>query len=257
MQLYKMPLNPTTPREEESTDLTTNEIQALTIPFISRSIEGKVSISYRVNTDAAHAWGLDVVYGNVPPSQIPLNFFGFPVITAHVFYGPHDLGQNPAVGPGYAALFGWIQFVKQVAYPPGQDPETRNPDEGVTTGWGIDVYPFEQTVNSPFATFGWCPNIFDAPAISLDQNPNNNDFVWRAQSYLCVLSDLATTQEVKLVPGVGFGWGFDLIEGPARGGDRKIVVKRVEPLPDLCGEWNGRLEYLRGRYPGWTFDQAV
>jgi hypothetical protein len=118
-------------------------------------------------------------------------------------------------------------------------------------GWEMDIYPYAQDVQTPIVYWGYNPSLFDAPATLVNGNEKIEEKEWRAQTFLCILEDAGMTKRVKLVPGVGFGWGYDIDVG-ADGKSRTISIKGLEML-DSQKEWTGRLELLRGLYPAWTF----
>lgn len=214
--------------------------QRLTIPFTSRSLHGEIQATLRPNDDPVHAHGLDLIFPSIPHSSFPMQFFGFPVLHGHITYPipapPHST---------YACLFGWVQFVRSVPFGTPPDADLKY------SGWEIDVYPYANDLQTPFAYWGYNPSIFDAPATLLDESGKVDEKEWRAQSFLTVLEDAGMTKRVKLVPGVAVGWGFD-IRANEGGNGRNIVIKGLELL-DPQTEWNGRLELLRDLYPAWTF----
>ncbi|KAF2812958.1 uncharacterized protein BDZ99DRAFT_517254 [Mytilinidion resinicola] len=140
-----------------------------------------------------HAFGLDLIYSDVAPSQLAHQFHGFPVLQGDV---THPIPSNPT--SGYASLFGWIQFVKQVS---------KDGDDG---NWTMDLYPYAQDINTPFGYWGVNPSVFDAPAIALVVNGKNEAVVWTAQAFLCVLDDAGFSKNVSAIPGTGLTWGFDI-----------------------------------------------
>jgi len=160
---------------------------------------------------------------------------------------------------GYTALFGWVQFVR--AIPSSDSPGEEGSDE--TGEWEIDIFPYAQDLKSPFCYWGYNPTAFDAPARLLRDDGKVEGLDWSAQIFLCVLEDAGMGKKVRIVEGVGFGWGMEIgsveKEGEGRAEarvERKIVIKQAEGL-DVKKEWNERLEFLRSSYPAWTFGEAV
>lgn len=226
---------------EEPTSSST--LQHLTIPFNCRSQHGKVEITLRPNCDPVHAHGLDLIFPDVSRASFAEQFFGFPVMHGAITYPiPASLHLS------YGNLFGWIQFVRSV---PGQIVAE---DEHRYSGWEMDIFPYAKDLQTPFAYWGFNPSIFDAPARLLETNGKVQNLEWRAQSFLCILEDAGMTKRVKLVPGVGFGWGFD-IQAKDKEIKRDIIISGLEIL-DAEKEWVDRLGLLRDLYPAWTFIEA-
>jgi hypothetical protein len=215
------------------------QTQQISVPFTCREQRGKIDITLQPNNDPEHAWGLDLIFTHIPPSEFQENFHGFPVVSAKVAF-PEPAGPSP----GYGSLFGWIQLIKA--------DKADNPGE-----WEIDIYPWAKDLRSPFSYWGHCPTAFDAPAKYLAEE---DDWArWRAQSFLCVLPDAGVSKRVVPV-GAGFSWGFDIemTESGAKDSGalkRKIVLQKVEVM-DVEKEWSGRLPSLREWYPEWEFLDA-
>jgi hypothetical protein len=215
-------------------------VQHLTIPFTSRSRHGKIDITLRPNLDPIHAHGLDLIFPAVPQPSFPEQFHGFPVMHGTITYP-----IPPSAYLSYGNLFGWIQFVRSVSS------DTLPGNEEKNEGWEMDIYPYAKDLKSPFVYWGLNPSIFDAPARLLSKDEKVQSLEWRAQSFLCVLEDAGKTKRVMLVPGAGFGWGFD-IRAKEGGKGRDITVSDLEVL-DVEKAWRGRLGLLRDLYSDWTF----
>jgi len=216
-----------------------SKVQHLNVPFTCRALHGRVHVILQENHDPDTAWGFDLIFPSIPPSDYPRQYFGFPVVKAEIEY---PIPDNPS--SGYGSLFGWIQFVKT----------TKKNNSSKTE---IDIYPaFEEGSNSPFAVWGYKPTLFDAPARLIGDDGKAEELVWRAQSFLYFLEDAGMTRRVRACRGAGIEWGFDveLEAGAGNGGadKRKIVIKDAEVL-DVEHEWNERLELLRKLYPDWEF----
>jgi hypothetical protein len=216
------------------------KMQNISVPFKCRDQDGRVNVTLQPNHDHNHAWGLGVIFPFIPRDQYAIHFDGFPVLTAVTEY---PIPRNPS--SGYGSLFGCIQFVKEAKADGGGD-------------WEMDIFPYAKDLKTPFATWGFNPTMFDAPARLWDEDGKKDDgLVWRAQSYLCVLEDAGVSKRVKVIPGAAFGWGYDVhIEKVEKGGSselkRNITIKYPEPL-DAEVEWTARIEILRKLYPEWTF----
>lgn len=156
-------------------------------------------------------------------------------------HGQHLVGihDDPAVTKGYpiiqasvsspesrtyAAIYGWVQ----ITHTPGED-------------WVMDLYPPFQDVNSPYTFWGAEPTLVDAPS----RPATLENYDWTARSFLTYSPDAAMTKRV--VPILAFEWGF-WIE------DYKVYVKKLRQLE--VSSWNEHLELFRGKFDGWTFDQA-
>jgi hypothetical protein len=225
---------------QENTTALLSKMQNISVPFKCRGQDGRVNITLQPNHDHNHAWGLGVIFPFIPRHKYALHFDGFPVLTAVTEY---PIPRNPS--SGYGSLFGCIQFVK----------ETKADGSG---DWEMDIFPYAKDLKTPFATWGFNPTMFDAPAKLWDEYGKKDDgLVWRAQSYLCILNDAGMSKRVKVIPGVAFRWGYDVhIEKVEKGGSlelkRTITIKYPERL-DTEAEWTARLGMLRELYPEWTF----
>ena len=227
------------PHEAGSNSTSSSSPQQLTIPFTSRSLCGEVRVTLRPNRDPNHAHGLDLFFPLVPRSDFPRQFFGFPVLHGEVVY------PIPAEQPSYGCLFGWFQFVRCI------NPEIPSDADVKYGAWEMDIFPYAQDIPSPITYWGYNPSIFDAPARLVNDSEKIEEKEWRAQSLLGILEDAGSTKRVKLVPGVGFGWGFD-IRAAEGGKSRIITIKGLEVL-DARKEWGNRIGLLRDSYSAWTF----
>lgn len=185
------------------------------------------------NTDPV-AFGSTIIL----PQYNADEFLGYPVIIATVRSGH----------PGYASMFGWVQFVQCISNASTTDdgtptlPASASTQEGRSDlSWQLDKVPLFDDLNTPFCYFGADPTLFDAPA-----RVGENEVTWRAQSYLTYISDAVMTRQVT--PIVGFSWGFDVHKG----------AKSIVPLQalDLKTSWNERLGTLRQDHAGWTVEAA-
>jgi hypothetical protein len=183
---------------------------ALTIPFRLRGYDGHVTISYRESSDP-HRTGFDAL-------DLPFDLTlteGYPVCHATVTYG----------GQGYRAYMGWIQLVTN-----------RDPASGAEV-ISNDVMPMHEDVDSPFATFGYAPAFFDAPA-----NPDHETEDWIADAFLVACPGVARTRRIAAL--LGFRWGYALRQ--------KKATPRPLEIADAA-TWDRHLPLLRGQYPRWEF----
>lgn len=194
-------------REQPTPDA---DAPALTIPFHLRGYNGLVSVFYRENRDP-HRAGFDALG---LPFDLALTE-GYPTCLATVTYA----------GQGYRGYMGWIQIVTN------RDPATG--EEHASN----DVLPMHEDVDSPFATFGYVPSFFDAPA-----NPDHETEDWIADAFLVACPNVARARRVAAL--LGFRWGYTL------------RAKKAAPAPIEvvnAATWDGHLPLLRERYPTWEF----
>ena len=130
--------------------------------------------------------------------------------------------------PGYWSNLGWVQWVTQ------DFPDRRNAVRLV------DRLPAFLDQDVPFATMGYAPSFFDAPAyLSLPA------IDWRATLFLCTLPMMSRREPVA--PLAGFTWGY------------RIASRGKPPVPYPIGlagpgDWfRVRAELLR-RHPRWKFE---
>ena len=180
--------------------------QVLRIPFESKGFDGIVTVDTVTSTNIAQT-GLDALLNDVPLERL----IGYPIMTASVEYN----------GPGYDAVFAWVQFV-----------EMHFLDESPSLGFLDNMPSLNQQV--PFSSFGFLPTLFDAPA-----NPNAPDLQWRAHSYLVRFS----VHEPRVItPIAAFQWGYDISEG-----EPSIVHATPLPRQDML-RWKSSMRESLG---GW------
>lgn len=169
---------------------------------------------YYGNTPTASASGFPALKGWSRATRAGV---GFPTIKCDV---ESDL-------PGYWSHLGWIQWVTQ------EFPGNRKPVRLV------DRFPAFLDRDLPFATMGYAPSFFDAPAyLSLPAVD------WRATLFLCTLPIMSRREAVA--PLVGFTWGYRI----ARRGDT--------PTPYALGlasrgDWLRVRSELEKLHPKWVF----
>jgi hypothetical protein len=158
-----------------------NGLDATTIPFRLRGVDGLVTVQYGVNEDPIR-WGYAV---------LELDWFrpdlvrGFPVMQATVDY--------PA--EGYAADMGWLQVVRYEAREAGE----------VERATVFDAPPQLAEMEMPYAAFGIRPTFFDAPAMGAEEA------MWDADTFLVYTPDAVLSRVLR--PICGFRWGYRLHEG--------------------------------------------
>lgn len=184
---------------------------ALELPFRLRGYDGLVSVAYGINEEPEQ-WGFDLLD---LPFALDL-VHGFPTMLATIIFA----------GPGYRALMGWIQAVTV---------EERTP----AGGWAsVDVFPIHWEVDTPFATFGHAPAIFDAPG----PNPPRASERWTAETFLAICPDGARSRTV--VPVLGFRWGYEL---------EQMRATPFPPVTASTADWQRCLKTLMAQYPSWEF----
>ncbi|MFC4534700.1 hypothetical protein [Sphaerisporangium dianthi] len=173
------------------------------IPFQLRGIEGTVDVKVAVN-DAPVALGC----------RHPEGAQDLPVCTAVIDYP----------GRGYTAAMGWVQLVSSTDGESGEE------------GFDPDPLGFYSDLDVPYAWFGICPTLFDAPS-----RDARDDMIWLAHSFLC-FSPTLVTREVSAV--LGFSWGFEIRSS-------HVVLHDAQRLP--AASWDGHVSRLSQAYPGWQF----
>jgi hypothetical protein len=108
----------------------------------------------------------------------------------------------------------------------------------------IDPFALFGDARSPYCWYGTEPTLFDAPSRS-ERRP----LAWQCFSFLATtpLSEVMALQPRRVVPVMGFGWGFDVLD------DRSVTLRTVTALS--TSDWQTVLGELRAEYPrpSWTF----
>ena len=175
---------------------------------------GRVRVECVPNTDP-------VGYGSFSPEA-----YGFPVCAASVKY-PHR---------GYHSMFGWVQLVRS----------TDNNSHGER--FEPDPFALFGDAGSPYCWYGIEPVLWDAPS-RLTREPME----WVAHSFLATtpIHELLEGNPRKVVPLLGFSWGFDIVDGA-------VHLREIGALE--ADDWNrDDLPVLRTDYPAplWTFAEAT
>jgi len=185
------------------------DTDALRIEFSLRGLDGVIVAALTVNTDPA-SLGYSLLFEGESLDAAR----GFPVCRASVAYPAN----------GYAAMFGWTQMVRST--------------DGAGHDFEMDPIAIYRDVSTPFAWFGFLPELFDAPS-----RGERYDMDWEAHSFLCVSPDAVLTPRVQAV--AGFRWGFSISNAD---------ITFAEPAVLDAGTWDSHLLLLRSSYPEWTFD---
>ena len=170
---------------------------------------GRVSVDCRNNDDPSEV-------GALPGSE------GLPACTATV--------EFPNLG--YRAMFGWVQLV-------------RSTDDASAGGlFEADPFVLFGDAPNPYCWYGMNPTLFDAPSRSV-----RDDLQWEAHSFLATtpLDEVMAWQPRRIVPLVGFAWGFHIVNG-------EVTVRGPGELP--LTRWNDHMPILRAKYGLWTFADA-
>jgi hypothetical protein len=151
---------------------------------------------------------------------------GFPVCAASVEYPRR----------GYQAMFGWVQLVCS----------TDNNSKGER--FEPDPLALFGDSGSPYCWYGTEPVLWDAPS-RLTREP----LEWVAHSFLATtpILELLDGNPRKVVPLLGFSWGFDIADGA-------VTLHEIRALE--ASDWNrDDLPVLRADYPApfWTFADAT
>jgi hypothetical protein len=185
----------------------------LTVPFELRGTPGEIHVAVLPNVDPV-GWGCHLLSAEVPGEAAR----GFPVCEARIEFA----------GKGYAAVCGWIQFVRSSDSP--GDPQN----------FELDPTTIYRDVETPYAWYGVKPILFDAP-FRTERYPMR----WRARSFLCFSPDAVMTRQACLL--AGFGWGFDVVSD-------EIAIK--PPVRLASSLWDTHLEVLRDAFPSWRFQSS-
>ena len=148
---------------------------------------------------------------------------GFPVCTATVDYPTQ----------GYRSMFGWVQVVRS----------TDNESGGLR--FELDPFGLFGDAPSPYCWYGQRPTLFDAPSRSVRQ-----PLEWVAHSFLATtpLDEVAQLKARRVVPLVGFSWGFTDTGSGVTLGDIGVLTDR---------DWTMHLDVLRQGYPMWVFSEGT
>ena len=148
---------------------------------------------------------------------------GFPVCTAIVDYAAR----------GYHSMFGWVQLVRS----------TDNESGGLA--FELDPFGLFGDAPSPYCWYGQRPILFDAPS-----RPVRQPLEWVAHSFLAAtpLDEVAQMQARRVVPLLGFSWGFTDTGATT-------ILDDIELLTESA--WRMHLDVLRPGYPFWVFAEGA
>lgn len=142
---------------------------------------------------------------------------GFPTIKCEV----------ESARPGYWSDLGWIQWVTLAR--PGPRAVERL----------VDRLPAFRSLDLPFASVGYSPTFFDAPAYN-----SLPAIDWRATLFLCTVPLMSRREAIA--PLAGFTWGYRIAES-----GRPPVPRELEPAGQ--GSWTTLRAELTRRHPRWRF----
>jgi hypothetical protein len=183
---------------------------SLVADFSWNGARGTIHVECLANTDPEF-WGCwhDTAYG-------------FPVCTAKVDYPAH----------GYRSMLGWVQLV------------CSTDNESAGAAFELDPFSLFGDAPNPYCWYGQQPTLFDAPS-----RPRRQPLDWTAHSFLAAtpLDEIARLQPRRVVPIVGFSWGF-ADTGSA------VALHDVARLPEPA--WDAHLDLLKRTYPLWLFSPS-
>lgn len=197
------------------------------IPFNLKGYNGKVSVYYGVNDDP-----IKVGFDSLPGIHFNINLCcGYPIIHARI--------DNYA-GSGYRMFCGWVQIITSV-YLDSRDSRKARSETFVSD----DSAPAFQEIEFPFASYGYLPQLFDAPCLNLG---NFAELRWTADTFLTTVPVRSRDEEISWL--AGFRWGYLENDIP----DEKPTLL---PLEVTDGQiWNKHVAYLRKQYSNWRFKSA-
>ncbi len=147
---------------------------------------------------------------------------GFAVCTATV--------QFPILG--YRSMFGWVQLVRS------------SDNESGGAAFEVDPFSLFGDAPNPYCWYGQRPVLFDAPS-----RPRRQPLDWTAHSFLAAtpLDEVAELKPRRVVPIVGFSWGFT-------DSGSEVALQPVTILPREA--WDSHLQILRKTYSLWVFSPS-
>ncbi len=197
------------------------------IPFNLKGYNGKLSVYYGVNDDPIMT-GFD----SLPGIHFDINSCrGYPIIHARI---------EDYEGSGYRTFCGWIQIVTSVYLDSRDRKEARS-----ETFTSADVAPSFHEADVPFATYGYLPQLFDAPCLNLGDHA---ELSWTADTFLTTVPIRSRDEEISWL--LGFRWGYVENDIP----DEKPTLLSLEVTDGQ--EWNKHAAYLRKHYSNWKFKSA-
>ena len=197
------------------------------IPFNLKGYKGKVSVYYGVNDDPIRA-GFD----SLPQIGFDINLCrGYPIIHARI---------EDYEGSGYRMFCGWIQIVTSVYLDAGDNKKTRS-----ETFVATDIAPAFEEAEMPFASYGYLPQLFDAPCLNLGDYA---ELRWTADTFLTTVPMRSRDEEISWL--LGFRWGYIENDIP----DEKPILLPLEITNEQI--WNDHAAYLRQQYGQWRFKNA-
>lgn len=196
------------------------------IPFTLRDYPGILRVYYGVNTDAVKA-GFDFLGGlNFNPDFCK----GYPVVHARI---------EDYAGSGYRTVCAWIQVVTRV------DIDSHDAAANAVITASLDIAPAFEGLGLPFVCLGNLPQFFDAPCHNLNASA---ELRWTADTFLTTMPMRSRDEAIQCL--ASFRWGYDENDLPG-------TLPVQHPLEVTSGDaWNHHLPFLRGEFPGWTFQDA-
>jgi hypothetical protein len=195
---------------------------AMVIPFKHYEHGGRVVIYYGKNEDLVKA-GFDII----PNLNFDINLCrGFPVMHARIEY----------TGLGYRQLFGWIQIITDEYYQSGE----KGKIEQLVFA---DVVPSMRSFGIPFASFGYLPEMFNAPCYNIGDYAKLR---WIADTFLTTVPGRSIEEKISCIK--GFRWGYIEHVNP------KQNPPSILPLQATSKDvWNSHLPFLKKHFQEWKF----
>ncbi|KAG9852610.1 hypothetical protein KCU98_g9946, partial [Aureobasidium melanogenum] len=158
------------------------------------------------------------------PDQPINDFVDFPVCDARI---------KSTDDRGYAAVYGWIQMVREAPL----NSESTPPETSKL--WEMDPIPIIADLDSPFIWFGPEPQLFDAPF-----RAHRTDMDWTCWSFLTYIEDSLMSKSVR--PILVIEWGFRIDCG-------NVTIKTLRSI-DVQEAWEQQLEMLEQKFGSWSFE---
>lgn len=184
----------------------------LELSFDRAGRTGRVRVRYGTTRRAS-----DSGFAAIRGFSAPDSGAGFPTIKAEVETDQH----------GYLNDLGWIQWVHQKF--PGRRRSTQI----------VDRFQSMLDLDCPFATLGYAPTFFDAPAWPLRPAVR-----WSAILFLTTVPIMSRREPI--LPLAGFDWGYDIAERGALPVPRSVVPARP-------ANWRTIREEVGRAHPRWRF----
>lgn len=196
----------------------------LHLPFTLHERNGEVEVHYATNDDVVKS-GFDILKNlNFDPQRC----LGYPTMHARIaHYG----------GTGYRTACCWIQVITDRFY---ATPESKVAQE---ISVGVDCASAMKALGVPFFSYGYLPEIYDAPCNNLG---SHSKLECVADTFLTSMPSRANGDMIHRL--AGFRWGY--IESDVQGQRRVELLPLQVTTPDA---WNKHLALMRNEFPAMHF----